>query len=75
MHSTTQNVLFYVILAENILFNIFAPFSNGDHTTQTNNLITDYFVHNIAYLPDISTFFIYSTILYDFDLYLPNLFV
>ena len=48
MHSTTQNVLFYVILAENILFIIYAHFYSGGHTTNKSNLTTAYFSQKIS---------------------------
>ena len=50
MHSTTQNVLFYVILPKNILFNIFAHFYSGVHRINKSNLSTAYFGQKNAYL-------------------------
>ena len=42
MHSTTQNVFFYVILANNILFNIVAHFYSGVYRVNKSNLNTAY---------------------------------
>ena len=57
MHNTTQNVLFYVILAKNILYNIFTHFYSGVHRVNESKLITAYLGQKSTYLAAISTFF------------------